>query len=215
MATSTSRPTETETAKGNGAVPAAEPQQVKSTEPGEFNPDDYRYTLASTGPGVRRQLSIPEGRPKKGFFRLDTRPEYRQEVAVYRHKEGFDDEDYPVAPLVQELLSERYVKRAVIRVCIVRPNILRLWAIRYPDDEGRTNTWNSTTWAVAEAAESQWVRFEMNTSGTGWDVFVSATQWPDPEWPVEPMSELIQKAYKGRFINSTEHVILRKLRGEI
>jgi hypothetical protein len=133
----TSRSTETDAVKGNGAAPPAEPQQVKSAESGAFNPDDYRYTLASTGPGVRRQLSIPEGRPKKGFFRLDTRPEYRQEVAVYGHKEGFDAEDYLVAPQVQEVLGERYVKRAVIRVCIVRPNTLRLWAIRYPDDEGR------------------------------------------------------------------------------
>jgi hypothetical protein len=211
----TSRSTDTEAAQGNGALPPTEPQQVRSTGSGEFNPDDYRYTLASSGPGVRRLLLIPEGRPKNKFFRLDTRPEYRQEVAVYGHKEGFDDEDYLVAPQVQESLGERYVKRAVIRVCVVRPNITRLWAIRYPDNEGRTNTWNSTTWLVAEAAESEWVRFEMNPSGTGWDVVVAETQWPDPEWPVEPMSALIQKAYKGRFINSTDHVILRKLRGEI
>jgi hypothetical protein len=74
------------------------------------------------------------------------------------------------------LLGERRVKRAVIRVAIVRPHILRLWALPYPDSDGRTNNWRSTAWDVANLAERLWVMFEMNPSGTGWDAMVAATQ---------------------------------------
>lgn len=36
-----------------------------------------------------------------------------------------------------------------------------------------------------------------------------------PEFPDKPLNELLEIAFKGRVIDSTDHPICRKLRGEV
>jgi hypothetical protein len=54
----------------------------------------------------------------------------------------------------------------------------------------------------------------MNESGTGYDVVAPVTQWPEPEWREESFGSLIHKAFKGRFVDSMDHGIIKTLRGE-
>jgi hypothetical protein len=36
-----------------------------------------------------------------------------------------------------------------------------------------------------------------------------------PEWPDTPFADLLRIAFKGKFIDSISHPVLRRLRGEV
>ena len=38
---------------------------------------------------------------------------------------------------------------------------------------------------------------------------------PDPTWPEESFQELIRIAFKDRFIKDKDHLVIRRLRGEL
>jgi hypothetical protein len=62
-------PQEVNNTRGNGAAPAI----GENAAPGEagFDLAKYAYKPPSSGPVKREQLTIPEGRPKDTFFRID------------------------------------------------------------------------------------------------------------------------------------------------
>jgi hypothetical protein len=188
-----------------------------SPDAGESEFDLSRYAYTPTGGGVvrREQLTIPEGRPRDVFFRIDPRPEMQMPVAIFEHKpEGRLSPDiYILVPDVAEQLGRR-AKHALVRVCICRPSVLRLWAVKVPSAErGRPNTFTQTAWDACAILERQWGRIDLNESGTGYDVILAETAWADPEWRDEELGGLIAKAFKGRFVNSMEHEIIKELRG--
>jgi hypothetical protein len=40
-------------------------------------------------------------------------------------------------------------------------------------------------------------------------------QFDDPEWPILTYEEILRKAFKDKLIDSMEHPVLKKLRGEL
>jgi hypothetical protein len=47
-----------------------------------------------------------------------------------------------------------------------------------------------------------------------YDVFQATGDLPEPEWPGLPFRELLRVAFRDRFIQSEDHPVLRRLRGE-
>jgi hypothetical protein len=199
---------------GAGQVP---PQLLAEEGGGEpaFDLSRYAYTPIGGGGVKREQLTIPEGRPKDVFFRVDPRPEMQMPVAIFEHKPAgrLSPDIYILTPDVAEQLGRR-AKYAVIRVCICRPNVLQLWAVKVPQAErGRPNPFTETAWEACALLERQWGRLDMNESTTGYDVIPAETQWPDPEWRNDPLASLVAKAFKGRFVDSMDHDVIKMLRG--
>jgi hypothetical protein len=48
-----------------------------------------------------------------------------------------------------------------------------------------------------------------------YDVFEATGPFPEPQWPGIGFEELLRIAFKGRYIDSLDHPVLRRLRGEI
>ena len=46
-------------------------------------------------------------------------------------------------------------------------------------------------------------------------VFEATADLPDPEWPEEGFQHLVNVAFKGRFIQTLDHPVVRRLRGEV
>ncbi len=47
-------------------------------------------------------------------------------------------------------------------------------------------------------------------------IFEATGELPEPEWPVENMRDLLEIAFKGgRLIDSIDHPVLKRLRGEV
>src|SRR5262249_14084142 len=110
---------------GNGRDPASE------TRP--FSLADYAYRGTVTGAAVRQRLKIPEGKPGADvFFRTDPRPEMRLDVAILEYRPVQDTS--PEVYIVHDHLtgSVPRLRPATIRVCICRPSVIRVWAVKIP-----------------------------------------------------------------------------------
>jgi hypothetical protein len=64
-------------------------------------------------------------------------------------------------------------------------------------------------------AVTRWVRVVANLSLGGYDVFEAAGNYSEPQWPDLPFVELLRIAFKDHFIESRDHPVWRRLRGEI
>jgi hypothetical protein len=47
-----------------------------------------------------------------------------------------------------------------------------------------------------------------------YDVFEATAEWPEPDWPNVPFNELLRVAFKGKVIDTLDHPVLKRLRGE-
>jgi hypothetical protein len=48
-----------------------------------------------------------------------------------------------------------------------------------------------------------------------YDVFEATATLPEPQWPDQSFQELLKVGFKDRQIDSLDHPVIRKLRGEI
>jgi hypothetical protein len=48
-----------------------------------------------------------------------------------------------------------------------------------------------------------------------YDVYTASESLSEPEWPTTPFATLLKVAFKDKFIDSLDHPVLRKLRGEV
>jgi hypothetical protein len=99
-------------------------------------------------------------------------------------------------------------------LAINRQNDVFLWPVKLPRGDGRSNSWNESALAGAEAAENRWVRISANMTAGQYDVFQAQAELTDPTWPELSFKEILRLAFKDRFIKDADHPMLRQLRGE-
>jgi hypothetical protein len=165
--------------------------------------------------GVKRALlTVPVRKPSKEWWvQVHPDPAYRIETAVLELKE--DRETYLVAPgLWDELSTEATFSPRAIFTAITRQKVVFLWPIRLPGPDGKDNEWNRSALEAAAMAQSGWVRVAANMSLGAYDVFETTANLPDPQWPEVPFEQLLKIGFKGKFINTLDHPVLQRLRGE-
>ncbi len=203
-----------QTADIESALPNHAPTAPPALDP--FDPARLRLTQDfASAVGVKKMLlTIPVRKPSKEWFvRVHPDEGYRLTTAVIELKEE-DRETFLVDPkLWPELSAESTFSPRIIFTAITRQGNLFLWPIRLPGSDGRTNTWNSTQLEAAEMARKSWVRVAANMSLGAYDVFIAETDAP-ATWPQEPFSELLKIAFKEQFIETLDHPVLKRLRGE-
>ena len=165
--------------------------------------------------GVRKILNtVPVRKPSKEWF-VQTHPDvdYRIQTCVVELKE--DSETYLVDPsLWDELASESTFSPRALITTINRQGVLFLWPIRLPGADGRLDEWSRSAMDAATRATGKWLRVQANMSLGAYEMYEAAGQWTGPDWPELPFQELLRIAFKDRFINSYDHPVLKRLRGE-
>ena len=68
---------------------------------------------------------------------------------------------------------------------------------------------------AADLATKGWVRIAANMSLGAYDVFQASGQLGEPDWPATSFKDLLRIAFKDRYIDTSEHPVLRRLRGEV
>ncbi len=185
--------------------------------PNPFDPARLRLSQDfGASLGVKKaMLTIPVRKPSKEWFvTVHPDPSYRLQTAVLELKE--DREVYLVAPeLWPELATTEstFGQRELI-TAINRQGVLFIWPIRLPGQDGKLDQWNQSALEAAAMASGKWVRIAANMSLGAYDVFEATCKLPDPEWPALPFGELLRVAFKTRYIDSLDHPVLTKLRGE-
>ena len=164
--------------------------------------------------GVKKKIiTVPVRKPhRQSFVRVHPDESWRLETAVLEVKE--DRETYLVDPSIWSELPGEIIPE-VLFTTINRQGVVFLWPIRLPGEDGRHNPWHRSALEVARLAIKQWVRVTANMSLGAYDVFEATGDFPEPEWPDISFQELLQVAFRDKFIQSLDHPVIQRLRGQL
>jgi hypothetical protein len=91
---------------------------------------------------------------------------------------------------------------------------LTLWPVRLPgQDDGKDNDWWRSAREAAELAMHSWMRLKANTRLGAYEIFTAAGSIPEPEWPQLSLHEILKIAFREFMVDSTDHAVIKKLRG--
>ena len=198
--------------------PPVEPGNSQVDEaPDPFDPARLRLSQdQAAGLGVKKQLlTIPVKKPsKERWVRVHPDESHRVQTAVIELKD--DREIYLVdRELWAELAAEATFSPRALFTAMDRQGVLFIWPIRLPGPDGRIDDWSQSAIDAAEMAAERWVRVASNMDAGHYDVFTTEASLPEPEWPDVSFGELLRVAFKDRYIDSLDHPVLKKLRGEV
>lgn len=161
-------------------------------------------------------VSVAARRPnRQEFFRVHPDPAYRVDATVLEY-EGVDGRQiYFIPPAMRSYVPEE-AKAVRIFTCVSKQGVLFLWPAKLPSADGMGRSWHESALAIAEKAEGQWVKMVGNRLAGAYEAFVANGDLGLPQWPTEPLGDLLRKAFSGeRLIDSPDHDVLRALRGEL
>ena len=67
---------------------------------------------------------------------------------------------------------------------------------------------------AAAIAREGWVRLAANMSLGAYDIYEATGNLPDPEWPEIEFGKILEIAFRDKYIDSLDHPVLQRLRGE-
>ena len=191
-----------------------EPESVPENTDNPFDPANLRLqqNFNASISVKQHHTTIPVRKPgKQDFNRVHPGSDHYLQTALLVFRE--ESEFFLVDPALWENLSGELIPM-VLYLTINRQGVIRLWPIRLPDENGKLDNWNQSALEAAEIAKKAWVRVSSNRSAGMYETFVATGDLADPEWPDIPFSEILEIAFRGKYIKDWNHPALRKLRGE-
>lgn len=164
--------------------------------------------------------TIPVRKPKSGleFFRVRDDPEWTFSMHLLDLKEG-EEEKYVVSPhLISEVSETGRLKPVTIYTLMTHTHkVFFLSDIPHADADGKDNGYNRSRREAYELAKTKWVKIQANMALGAYDVILAKGELPEPTWPEEPatIKDALKIAFKNKIIDSTDHPVLKQLRGEI
>lgn len=165
--------------------------------------------------GVQKALlTVPVRKPaKEWFIQVHPDPNYAIETAVLELKE--DREIYLVHPdLWSSLSTESTFSPRLLTTAVNTLGVVFVWPVRLPGPDGKLDAWNRSALEAVSAGRGHWVRVQANMSLGAYEVWTSQSvkpaMWPDISFP-----NLLRTAFKGHYIDSVDHPVLKRLRGEL
>jgi len=184
-------------------------------EGGTFDFDKLRLSQNfSEIVGVKKALlTVPVRKPnRQEFIRVRPGEEWRFETAVLELKD--ERETYLVdSKLWSELPGEIIPK--VLFLTINRQGTLTIWAVKLPDQNGRHDQWNRSALEAAKMAEIRWIRLAANMNLGAYEIFEASGDLSEPTWPDASLQEILEIAFKDKFIRSMGHPVIQRLRGAL
>lgn len=186
---------------------------AKDSDP--FSPENLRLAPGTQAGaiGVKRKfVTIKVGKPnKQEFVRVHPAEQFRLDTAMIEDR--VNQESYLVSPT---LLAELPDFLVAVRLCLAinRHGSPFLWPAKLPDPNGRQMDWHSSMLEAQEIATKSWVRVQADMSAGSYAVFEAVGNLPEPEWPELSFREVLQLAFRQRYIDSMDHSYIRELLGE-
>jgi hypothetical protein len=209
------------------SVPA--PPQAPTQEPGVKIPKEGEYDpwdldAARNRQRKERRVKVVttyrvDRRPRDGaFFRVNPDPAYQIDVLLHTEKDerGMEGDTYFVDWIfAEEVLASDYAM-------FFQPARLYLAMERYatkpyvhyvksPREGQGDHDWWLSSRTVTERAMKEWV--QPYNAGNGYDYHPPQRDIPDPVWPQAPFGQILQIAFRGRFIDSWDHEVMKALVG--
>jgi hypothetical protein len=181
-----------------------------------FDPGTYKVsqTLAAAA-GVKKHMTdLAVGPPNKAWWvRRHPDPEYSLSTWVIELKD--EQETYLVLPpLWPSLVGEATFKPKLFVLAVTMQGKHFLWGVRRPADESKEpDKWMRAPLEAVRLAQERWVRITWNEVTRQHDV-ATCDSAVEPEWPDLPFRELLKLGFKNYVIDTPDHPVLRRLRGE-
>ncbi len=188
---------------------------IDQPAPDPFDPEALRIgqdfaALADVKPIL---ATVPVRKPgRQDYFGVHPSEVYQLTTALLELKE--ERETYLIAP---DLRHELFGELAPVKIftAINRQGVVFLWPCRLPDETGRINPWHESALEAAERAKAKWTRVAADMSLGAYRIYEAPGDLPDPEWPEQSLRDLLEIAFKGRYIDTRDHAVVKRLRGEI
>ncbi len=164
--------------------------------------------------GVKKLIStIRISKPKRQqFVRVRQGDEWQISSFFY---EDTDTRDlYLVDKKIISELSDEITPRQLF-TAITREGDVFVWPVRLNKDQLKPNSWNESALKAALQSMTSWIRILPNRANSSYDIYQATGLIPEPEWPELSFEKILDLAFKDRVIDSTDHPILKKLRGEL
>ncbi len=194
-------------------VVADAPQPSSSTD--LFDLDGLRlrqdFNLASE---VKKALiTVPCRKPgRQEFVMVHPDKDYQIETMTIELTE--DREIYLVDPKLWSALPGELKPKALFTT-MNREGVLSIWPVNLPVGDGKVLEWTSSQLQAAAMAKKGWIRMQANMSLGAYEVFQALGDLPPPNWPTISFQEILKIAFKNHFIDSLDHDVLKRLRGEL
>ena len=162
--------------------------------------------------GVKKTiLTIPVRKPnRQEFIRVRPGDEWCIQAAILELKE--ERISYLVDPvLLGELPGEVIPK--ILYITISRQEVLSIWPVRLPGQDGRQDHWNRSAMDAAELAKKNWVRIASNMGLGAYEVFTASSDIQEPKWPDLSFAEILKIAFRDQYIKDLEHPVVQRLKG--
>jgi hypothetical protein len=197
---------------------AAPPAPGPTTEPviNPFDPKTYKNSPSlDVAAGVRKHLTgLFVGSPQgESWVRRHPSEEYSFDAWTIQLKD--ERETYLILPPIRaKLLGEPALKRRMFYLAVTMQGKLFIWSVRIPaDDTKQPDRWMRAPLEAVRLAKDQWTRIQWNEETRQHDVGTCEFE-AEPEWPDLSMEELNKLAFKDLIIDSLDHPILKRLRGQ-
>jgi hypothetical protein len=198
--------------------PAPSTPTSPDSGPDPFDPASLRLSQdLDASMGVQEiLLTVPVRKPSKsGFFRVHPSPHYTLPTILLELEEG-RGETYLVAPgLRAALAAEPACAPWQLYTAMDRQGVLFLWKVRLPGPDGKSNPWWDSTHKAAALAREKWTKVAAVQALGAYKTWQALGDLAEPEWPDIPFRELLRIAFRDRLIDTLNHPILRRLRGEV
>jgi len=163
---------------------------------------------------VKKVLNtIPVRKPdSQTYFRVHPDPAYHTPSMVLELRE--DRETFLVSkPLWADLATELIPKLLV--TAVTRQGVIFIWPIRLPGADGKLDQWNRSAHDALRVAQGAWVRVVSNMALGAYELFKAPSITAEPAWPDVQFEDLLRIAFKDRYVDSVDHDVLKRLRGEL
>lgn len=167
--------------------------------------------------GVRREyLSLPVKKPAKGqFVRVHPEESFAVDVLILEHPETRDQ--YVVNPDLETdlALGQIAVARKTLYFTVDTQGNAFLWPVRAVNADGSIDSWNESAHDAARRAREVWLRIHSNQADGQYNIVVAEAHAAKPIWPDKTIDELVDLAFKRRYVGSADHPLIRRLSGDI
>jgi hypothetical protein len=163
--------------------------------------------------GKQRLLSVPIRKPKKQHYvRTHSDPRYSMLVYLLELQDEMG-EVYVLHPEVPDAATE--AKPVNLVGAITKNGNFFFWPLKVPDPDGKVMEAHRSSIEAAQIAQQAWIRIFWDAELQSYKVKEATADFGDPKWPEQTPEELFKIAFRNKLITDPDHVVLKRLRGEV
>jgi hypothetical protein len=195
------------------------PVPVRQSLPSGFFADieAFKLDMKEAGlEGATEQTSTVQVRkpPAEDYVQVHAGKDMTIAVALHESRDNFTSQYYLVMPkMIGTVMDLRGAFYAQLHLTVTRSGLVMLWPVKLPTG-GAGNPWFESALRGAEMAKADWIRIFADAGQGQYRIMKALGDFDPPKFPEKTLGELLEIAFAGRIIDSSDHPILRKLRGE-